>query len=375
MTLALAPSSLQHLARGRSVALVSGTNGKTTTTSLLVTALRTAGAVATSDAGANMTGGMVAALSTSKAKRVVLETDEGHLPSTLRATDAEVVALLNLTRDQLDRVGEVRMQAARWREALDGARCTVVANADDPLVTWAAMDAAHVVWVAGGAPWRHDAGSCPSCGSRVDWTDDGGWGCSGCSLARPESQARVDGTHVVLPNGARLALEMALPGEVNRKNALFAVVVATMMGADAQAAVNAVEAAKGAGGRFQSVRIHQKPARLVLAKNPAGWTEALRITHPGARAAVVGINARVQDGRDPSWLWDVPFERLQGTFVVATGDRGRDLAVRLRYAGVEHAFVEDRRRALEEASLRAGGSEVDVLANYSAFQEYRRLVD
>jgi UDP-N-acetylmuramyl tripeptide synthase len=113
-------------------------------------------------------------------------------------------------------------------------------------------------------------------------------------------------------------------------------------------------------------------ARLLLAKNPAGWEEALDLLRPPPVPVVVGINARIADGRDPSWLWDVPFERLAGRPVVATGERGRDLAVRLRYADVEHVFVAGYRAAIREAGRHA--PDVDVAANYTSFQDVRKIV-
>ena len=88
---------------------------------------------------------------------------------------------------------------------------------------------------------------------------------------------------------------------------------------------------------------------------------------------MVAINARVQDGRDPSWLWDVPFEELHGRFVVATGERGLDLAVRLRYAEVEHVFVADPVEAVRTVASKVNDEEIDILGNYSAFQTFRRL--
>jgi hypothetical protein len=133
--------------------------------------------------------------------------------------------------------------------------------------------------------------------------------------------------------------------------------------------------------------------RMLLAKNPAGWQEAIDMLGPAPRPVVASINARIADGRDPSWLWDVPFERLRGRFVVATGERGRDLAVRLHYAEVEHQFVADELDAIRRAAARSprGGSgaqldgvevdgvevdgvEVDVAANYSSFQQIRKAV-
>ena len=109
-------------------------------------------------------------------------------------------------------------------------------------------------------------------------------------------------------------------------------------------------------------------ARLLLAKNPAGWAELLDLLDGGKEPVVIGINARVADGHDPSWLWDVDFERLGGRLVVATGERRRDLAVRLRYAGVAHMTVADQLEALG-APVAAS---VDYVGNYTAFQDLRR---
>ncbi len=119
--------------------------------------------------------------------------------------------------------------------------------------------------------------------------------------------------------------------------------------------------------RYQVVVVDGVKVRLLLAKNPAGWAETLDLIRPAPLPVVVGINARIADGRDPSWLWDVPFERLQGRLVIATGDRGRDLAVRLRYAEVEHRFVAGYRDAVRAA----GAPDIDLAANYTSFQDAR----
>jgi UDP-N-acetylmuramyl tripeptide synthase len=377
VTLALDPHGLANLARSRTVAVVSGTNGKTTTTSMLSAALQTIEPVATNLAGANMYGGMVSAMASSRARIVVLETDEAHVPKTIESTSPRLMVLLNLSRDQLDRAGEVRMLAEKWRTSLDGFTGVVVANADDPMVVWAAKIVRSVVWVAAGSSWRLDAASCPSCGAQIDW-NGGEWRCTSCQLRRPEPHAFITSSTVAarrVGGELRVPLDLKIPGDVNRRNAAVALTAATLLGADPQEASLAISRLEGTGGRFASVSIAGCRSRLILAKNPAGWTEALRIARPDVKAAVIGINARVQDGRDPSWLWDVPFEQLAGRFIVATGERGRDLAVRLRYAGVEHVFIADPVNAVKAASQRAGGSdiEVDVMGNYSAFQDFRKV--
>jgi UDP-N-acetylmuramyl tripeptide synthase len=162
-------------------------------------------------------------------------------------------------------------------------------------------------------------------------------------------------------------LELSLPGRANRANAAMALTVATVMGVDAGAALAAMRRVADVVGRYSTVSVGGTEARLLLAKNPAGWLEALDVLRPPPLPVVVAINARIADGRDPSWLWDVPFERLAGRRVVATGERARDLAVRLRYAGIDHVCVPD----LEESLTALGAPAVDVVANYTSFQALR----
>ncbi len=119
-------------------------------------------------------------------------------------------------------------------------------------------------------------------------------------------------------------------------------------------------------GRYRTATVNGSEVRLLLAKNPAGWHEALDMLAPQPQPVIVAINARIADGHDPSWLWDVPFERLQGRHVVATGERRLDLAVRLRYAGVDHTVAE----SLATAVAACAAPHIDVAANYTAFQEY-----
>src|ERR1700690_2517724 len=160
----IAPDLVASLARGRTVVLVSGTNGKTTTTSMI--AAGWGGEVTTNETGANMPAGHVAALVASTQERVALEVDEAWLGETLTSTRPRVVVLLNLARDQLDRANEVRHLAERWRKALeshDDDGLVVVANANDPLVVYAAEVCANPRWCDVPTTWIADALSCPKC--------------------------------------------------------------------------------------------------------------------------------------------------------------------------------------------------------------------
>ncbi|MGH9190373.1 MAG: MurT ligase domain-containing protein [Acidimicrobiales bacterium] len=399
VTLALDPGALAALAGGHRSAMVTGTNGKTTTTRLLAAGLSPAGPVTSNTAGANLLAGLVGALyDRPGAGSAALEVDEGLLAEAMAAVRPETVVLLNLSRDQLDRIGEVRLHAASWRRALAASPGTaVVANNDDPLVTWAARGSDRVIWVGTGQRWQADAAACPECGSRIEWGSkagvadgaDGtsGWSCSACDLARPAPALWLEGTRsndagvwaglaeLVSSDGLRLPVRLRLPGRCNLANAAMAAAAARSLGVDPAAALAAMEGVETVGGRYAVVAVEGDAGqpvavRLLLAKNPAGWAEALDLLRPAPLPVVVGINARTADGRDPSWLWDVPFERLAGRRVVATGDRGRDLAVRLHYADVDHTYV----RGYREAVRAAGGPEVDLAANYTSFQDARKAL-
>jgi UDP-N-acetylmuramyl tripeptide synthase len=360
--LAIDSDLLRRLAAGRQCGLVSGTNGKTTTTRLLAVALGDgAREVVTNATGSNMPAGHVAALAGAPpGAPAVLEVDEGYLPTVVAAVQPSAVVLLNLSRDQLDRMNEVRMLAGRWRAALATAHATtVVANADDPLVVWGAGTAPRVVWVAAGLGWALDAVGCPSCEGRITFGTSGsgaspGWRC-GCGFVRPRPDVEVvgdgaGGCQAAWADGRTSTVALAIPGRFNRANAVMAAAGAEAMGVPADRALAAMATVAEVGGRFSVVPVDGVPTQLMLAKNPAGWHELLELLVAGTGPVVVGINARVADGRDPSWLWDVHFEQLRGRSVVATGERCLDLAVRLRYAGVPHRTVRDPRAAVKLAA-------------------------
>ena len=384
MGLRLDKDAVAHLADGRWIATVSGTNGKTTTTHLLAAALGAGGRVVTNAAGANLRTGVVAALSNDLwCTRVALEVDEATLAVVAAELRPAVVVLLNLSRDQLDRYGEVRIIGGRWRSMFEKLRdgdtgsahgpsahveagaAHVVANADDPLVVWSAEPASDVTWVAAGMAWTADAAVCPSCGGVITH-DDAGWRCDGCALARPEPHYRLDGPVLVAPDGHRVELHLHLPGRFNLANAAMAAAAAAHAGVPLAASAAAMAGTTEVAGRYRSVTVGGHDVRLLMAKNPAGWQEALGILGPPSTPVIVGINARVADGHDPSWLWDVPFELLQGRTVVATGERARDLSVRLHYAGVPHTVHQG---APLDAARAFPPGDVDLVGNYTVFAD------
>jgi UDP-N-acetylmuramyl tripeptide synthase len=369
------PDVLRELAVGRPLITVSGTNGKTTTTRLLTAALATRGPVVTNGGGANMPPGVITALAaaaTDASVPGVLEVDELHLPAVAAAVQPRVAALLNLSRDQLDRANETRRIAGLWREA--GAELPytrAVANADDPLVVWAAEGFADVTWVGAGQVWTSDAMVCPRCANllRRERHGDHGvrWWCPSCGLERPKTEVDVAGLHALVVDGAEVPLALALPGRCNVANAAVAVAAAAVLGIPAAESVPAMEAVDAVAGRYSTVTLGGRSARMLLAKNPAGWVEMLELLEEGpVRPVVVHFHAREADGRDPSWIYDVPAGRLAGRPVLVSGDRAEDLATRLAYAGVATTVSAT---PAEAAAAAPGEGEIDVLATYTAFRE------
>jgi UDP-N-acetylmuramyl tripeptide synthase len=365
-------SILGQLGAGRRSVVITGTNGKSTTTRMTAAALNTLGPVATNAEGANMDAGLVAALAAAPdAELAALEVDEMHVPHVSDAVNPSVVVLLNLSRDQLDRVGEINHIERTLRAGL--ARhpsAVVVANCDDVLMTSAAYDHPSVVWVAAGGSWANDSVSCPRSGE-VIVRDGADWHSTGCDFKRPTPQWWYDDTHLHGPDGLSLPMTLALPGAVNRGNAAQAVAAAVAMGADPAAAVAAVSLVDEVAGRYRTVQVGDHTVRVLLAKNPAGWQEALSMVDKQGAGVVIAVNGQVPDGEDLSWLWDVRFEHFEGTQVVAAGERGTDLAVRLGYAGVDHTLVHDTMAAI--ASCPPG--HVEVIANYTAFLQLQRRLD
>ncbi|HUA42311.1 MAG TPA: MurT ligase domain-containing protein [Streptosporangiaceae bacterium] len=363
------PELLRLLAAGRQVVLVTGTNGKTTTTRLITAGLGALGQEVASNAfGANMEAGLASALGRApEAPYAVLETDERYLPAVIKATSPRVVVLLNLSRDQMDRAAEIWLTARRWRQALaDATGCMVVANADDPLIAWAASAAQRVTWVAAGQRWHEDSWCCAECGSHL-MRDELGWRCGECGFARPATRWVLSGDSVIDDSGQVRELGLALPGQANRSNAVVALAVAAYFGATVDQALPRLREVKSVAGRYTQVERQGRLVRLLLAKNPAGWLEAFDVLAPSPVPVLLAVNAQTPDGKDTSWLWDVDYRVLHGRPVYVAGERRLDLAVRLEADQVPFELVD----GIDAAVSRASGTELDVIGNYTAFQQIR----
>ncbi|MFV0452840.1 MAG: MurT ligase domain-containing protein [Propioniciclava sp.] len=377
------PRAFGLLVQGRRIASVTGTNGKTTTTHLLAAAVREglgarARRLVTNADGANLHFGIASALAKApKADIAVLETDERVVADMIDLGRPEVLVLLNFSRDQLDRNHEIKFLGRAWRGALakaDADGPVVVANSDDPLVTWAAAKARKVIWVDTASTWTADAALCPACGNLLNRTNPspgaptGRWDCPACDLTEPEADYVVEGTGVRTPDGTHHELRLNVPGAFNLSNAACALAAAAEMGVAIADALVGFRTVRAPAGRFSTAVLEGTTTRLVLSKNPAGWAESLPLLETST--VILAIDSVAADGKDVSWLWDVDFEQLAGKQVICTGPRGYDLAVRLAYAEVSHEVILDLTEALASA---AGPQPVDVIATYTPFQKLLKM--
>ncbi|MFE0798843.1 MurT ligase domain-containing protein [Streptomyces sp. NPDC058812] len=370
VALRLDPDLLARLAQHLDVTLVSATNGKTTTTRLIAEALKAAGPVVSNALGANMPAGITSALAAGAESRYgVIEVDEKYLVGVAQATEPKCIALLNLSRDQLDRAAETRMLAENWREGLTGSKAVIVANADDPLVVWAASSSPNVIWVAAGQMWKDDAWSCPACGGVMQRPGDD-WFCGECGFRRPTPSWALSGDHVLDPHGSAWPIHLQLPGRANKANAASSAAVAAVFGVPPQVALERMYQVQAVAGRYDVVQFQGRDLRLLLAKNPAGWLETFSLIDPPPAPVILSVNARGADGTDTSWLWDVDYTRLTGHPICVIGDRKLDLAVRLEVANQQFQVCED----LDQAVQLCPPGRIEVIANYTAFQDLRRRV-
>ncbi len=422
--LALEPDAIKALAARlpQGSVLISATNGKTTTAAMAASILQRHGvALVHNQAGANMAGGIASTLlsAAQRGGRIagelgLFELDELWLaPVAGMLGRPRVILLGNLFRDQLDRYGELETIADSWAAMLGqgaGREAQLVLNADDPLIADLGRDRVD------GQPVLHfgveddslaltgmahaaDAKHCRRCGTpyvfdAVYLGHLGHYHCPGCGRSRPAPQVRA--TAITL-NGVRRSrftlctpagethIELALPGLYNVYNALAAAALATALEVPLATIAAGLQSARAAFGRAETVTVDGRELQILLVKNPAGANEVLRTLalEPGEHDLLGVLNDNIADGRDVSWVWDADFELLAGRVrrAVCAGSRAAELAVRLKYAGIDPDRIvlqPSLARALDAATgaRSAAGAEAPVYAlpTYTAMLALRELL-
>jgi lipid II isoglutaminyl synthase (glutamine-hydrolysing) len=410
LLLRLAPGALGRMARRLEAGsmLVSATNGKTTTAAMIAACLERDGRpVVHNRAGSNMSWGVATALLDAGREPHqfgLFEVDEAWLPSVADQVEPRLLLLSNLFRDQLDRYGELELLADRWAELvarLDG-RAHFVLNADDPLVADLGRGRAGVTYFGveddsqalPGMQHAADSKHCRNCGAAYAYDAVylghlGRYRCPNCGRERPAPQVaatrvRLDGmrgssVELRTPHG-ELEVDLPLPGLYNVYNAVAATATALELGVAASTVREALEGFGGAFGRVETIPIDGRRVSILLVKNPAGANEVLRTLtlEEGSLDLWVALNDRIADGRDVSWIWDADFEVLDGRVrrATCTGTRAEEMALRLKYAGIDAELAVDRdlERSLDAAVASASGERVYALPTYTALLELRDLL-
>ena len=388
-------------------AVISATNGKTTTAAMAAEILRQRIHLAHNSSGANLVSGVASTLLDARGAELGLfEVDEAALPEVAARVRPRAVCLGNLFRDQLDRYGELEHVAARWRSAVRELppEAALVLNGDDPQVGELARDRAGAVVFGVDDPsvarpsLQHAADSkyCVRCGTPYEYAAAyvghlGEYSCPNCGHARPAlsvvaRDVRMQGLDGVAfrlqtPDGARV-VRLRVPGLYNVYNALAAASLAGALGASLDEVTAGLERFSAAFGRFERIAVGDRGLLMLLIKNPAGANEAVRtIVDGGAPSlAVIALNDAIADGRDVSWIWDVDFEPLLPHLgrLVAAGDRAAELALRFKYAGMDGDAIEvipSLERALDRGlELTPPGDELIVLPTYTAMLALRKIV-
>lgn len=395
------PRYLQHAAARlkQGVIVITGTNGKTTTARMLDQLLRARGLrILRNAAGANLAHGLTTAFLAARGCEVaILEVDEATLPLVIGDLQPRALVVTNVFRDQLDRYGEVARTAAligtAARALSDGA--TLVVNADDPLLQGLSTRNRPVHFGVREAPSGHDeiadVRHCPRCGHELFYASRhyahlGHYRCKQCGFERPYAEVEalaVDfqgakSTHVRMRAFHDVQeFSLPLPGLYNVYNALAAVAAAHAV--DGQPDASTLSSFVPSFGRMESLRVRDRDVIVALVKNPVGFNEALRATLPaeGRATYLFLINDLDADGRDVSWLWDVDIELLQNRVqhALTGGRRAHDMAVRLKYAGVDSGRIEpvagDVAAALTQA-LDEGEGPLFCFPTYTALLDLHR---
>ena len=413
--LKVCPNLLSILARGVKTVAITGTNGKTTTARMIEEGFAEQGKnYFANRSGANLLSGITTEFVMNstlfgkcRKEYAVIECDEAAAVKVFPQLKPQVVIVMNLFRDQLDRYGEVTHTLANIRTALASlpGPITLCLNADCSLTASLAGDLNQKVrffgidksaMPSGKKSELSDASHCIRCKTEYEYDyitygHLGGFRCPKCGYRRAEAdyavtdvaQQRADGSSIVIrANGKSYLAEVNLPALYNVYNAIGAIAAMTEIGITTEAAISAVASFKCGFGRMEDFALGKGGAKVMLAKNPAGFNQLLSFLQniPDKFVLVLCLNDRGADGTDISWIWDANFEELcnlAGTLekVIVSGDRAADMAVRVKYAGIDPRFVtieHDYEKLVKE--LETEERPIYMIPTYTAMLELRETL-
>lgn len=400
-------SILKTVSKGYKVILVTGTNGKTTTTSMIYNILKENNFnVITNNTGANLYPGIVACFvlnySFFKKKEnpyAVIEVDEANVKFITEHLTPDMVTITNLFRDQLDRYGEVYTTLVKILEGIAKVPETkLVLNGDESLL--GKLDIKNpVVYYGFNAPIKEntaldlnaDAKFCKFCKAPysynlVTYNHLGDFYCPECGYKRPELSYAVNKIFDLTPENSSVLINnteifISQSGAYNIYNALCAFAISKELGIEDSVIKNSLQKQSSSFGRQEQIRIGNKDIQIILVKNPAGYNQALDILalNQNEFSAVFMLNDNYADGRDVSWIWDVDFEKISALKIediFISGLRMYDMAVRLKVAGlnVDKFILKEDYEELTEKIKESSSKKIYILATYTAMINYRKYL-
>ena len=366
IALKIRPHILPKLSEGYRIVLVTGTNGKTTTCSQIVAAIKATGSrVINNSSGANMKAGIVSCLiknyrfrKSDKQSFAVLEVDEAYLKHITEEIKPEIISVTNIFRDQLDRYGEVDKTL---KLIADGCAktpgSTFVLNGDESLL-YGFMEGSKRYYygfrvkpdINTESEMNAEGKFCRDCRKPYDYNfvtfnHLGDYSCPRCGKVRPRLALGVDRTPRLTADSSSVSFDgleitVPLPGTYNIYNALCAAATAGALGVCGDDIKTGIESCGSKFGRQETVYIDGREVRIILVKNPAGCNEAINSVLPDEDIINLAflLNDNYADGTDVSWIYDAHFEKLTKMNyqnILVGGTRCYDMAIRLKYAGLD----------------------------------------
>lgn len=413
----LCPQVLDHLSGLFRITMITGTNGKTTTSRIVESMMEQKRLkTVVNKSGANLSSGIITTLISAltpggrpRVSHALLETDEAAFRTLAPRLKPETVIVTNFFRDQLDRFGELHTTVNNVREGISGIpEAVLILNADDSLCASLGRNVPNRVIYFGmregvypeeGSSVNTDAAFCIQCKSRYEYTSVtfghlGHFRCPSCGYERPHTHVECSGilsydnlgsTVEITGPDMLITVKLALPGLYNIYNALAGASFGLSLGLDGKGIATALSGFECGFGRMEAIPIHDRELKMVLVKNPTGFNQVLRYLLTQERPCVISfaINDRLADGTDISWLWDVDFEilalmddRVRAFYV--SGIRAEDMAVRLKYAGISPDRIvleKDYHQLIQKALEMTQSRETCyILPTYTAMLDIRRIL-
>ena len=420
----LYPGILKSIASSFEIIMVTGTNGKTTTTRIVEEILKNNNVdYITNKSGANLLSGIttlfIQAVSISgkpKHKVALIESDEAAFNQVTKHITPKAVIVTNFFRDQLDRYGELYSTLNAVKSGLEriGDNTALLLNADDSMCASLGIDTEKPVFYYGinqqayqgtSENINSDAMFCILCKNKYEYSNHiyghlGGFYCTNCGYKRPDahlecieiqeagssySTIKCKCSSSLLQENNEFVTRINLPGLYNIYNAMAAAVCGLALGYKVETISSALQSFESGFGRMETINVMDKTIKLILVKNPTGFNQVLSflaLENQSLNTAFL-INDNLADGTDISWLWDVDFEQLNNVSdkidgLITSGVRGEDMAVRLKYSGLDSSkikIIKDYQMLIEEGLKKTPpGGCFYILPTYTAMLDIRSIL-